>query len=143
MFDPASTFQKDRFAHLLGIELVEVSAGHAVARLRLAGDHLNGVQIAHGGALFTLADLAFALASNSHGYLAVALSASIQFLRPATAGSVLTARASELSRGSRVSSYLIRITDESEQVVAVFQGLAYRKSDRTSSQPQPHDQEAR
>jgi acyl-CoA thioesterase len=124
-------FEKDRFAHLLGIELTEVEPGHATARLRVAGEHLNGVQIAHGGALFTLADLAFAMACNSYGYTAVALSASIHFLKPAVAGAVLRAEAREISRGGKVSTYTVQITDEStQQVLVAFQGLAYRKSDR-------------
>ena len=71
----------DRFAAACGVRLVAVRPGYARATLRLRPQHLNGVGVAQGGAIFTLADLAFAAACNSHGTVAVALDVSISYMR--------------------------------------------------------------
>jgi acyl-CoA thioesterase len=121
-------FKGDRYAAHSGIELIDVSPGHARARVRVQPMHLNGLNIAHGGAIFTLADFAFALAANSHGTAAVAINASITILKAVSSG-MLTAEARELARNHRLGTYDVRITDEAGDLVAQFQGLAYRKSD--------------
>jgi acyl-CoA thioesterase len=69
-------FKRDLFAHHVGIELIEAHNGYAKASLAIKEHHLNGVGRVHGGVIFTLADLAFAAASNSQGRVAVAISAS-------------------------------------------------------------------
>ena len=61
---------------------------------------LNAADVVHGGALFTLADLAFAVASNSRGQLALSINASISYLKAAR-GPLLTAEAKEVSCNSR------------------------------------------
>ena len=121
-------FKKDRFAALAGIELMSVSPGQASSRMLLQPEHLNGMGTAHGGALFTLADFTFAAACNSHGTVAVAISASINFMKAATQG-CLKAEARELSKNSRIGAYTVEVTDEQGELVAIFQGLAYRKKD--------------
>ena len=121
--------RRDRFAAHCDVELVEVQAGRAVTRMVLAERHLNGVGTAHGGAIFTLADLAFAAACNSHGTLAVAINVSISYVKAAVRGT-LTAVAEEESCHPRLGSYKVRVTDESGDVVAIFQGMAYRKKER-------------
>jgi acyl-CoA thioesterase len=118
--------RRDRFAAAVGIRLLEVREGYARARLRLARDHLNGVGIAQGGAIFTLADLAFAAASNSRGVVAVALDAGITFVRAATTGT-LTAEAREQAVTRRTSVCTVRVTDAGGDLVALFHGTAYRK----------------
>ena len=122
-------FAKDHFAKHAGIESLEAKDGHATARMPLRDEHMNGLGIAHGGAIYTLADMVLGAASNSHGYPAVALSASIHFVKSARAGDVLHADARELHRGRRVSSYEIRITNNAGELVATLQGLAYRVGD--------------
>jgi acyl-CoA thioesterase len=119
---------RDRWAAAAGAKLVEVRDGYARARLRLAPVHLNGVGVAQGGAVFTLADFAFAAASNSHGVVAVALDTSITFVR-ATVRGVLTAEAREESVSRRVSVCTVRVTDASGQLVALFRGTAFRKEE--------------
>ncbi len=122
----------DRFAAAAGAALVEVRAGYSRARMRLRPGHLNGVAVAQGGAVFTLADFAFAAASNSHGTVAVALDTSITFARAATTG-VLTAEAREESLSRRVSVCNVRVTDEEGRIVALFRGTAFRKDEPISS----------
>jgi len=118
--------KNDRFASLIGIELIEAGNGKAKAKLEVGDDHLNALGIAQGGAIFTLADTAFAAASNSHGNIAVAINANISFLKSAGKG-VLYADAEESSKNSKIASYMIRITNGNNELIAIFQGMVYRK----------------
>ena len=102
--------QRDRFARHCGIELVEVGPGTARARLTVRDEHLNGVDTCHGGAIFTLADFAFAADCNSHGTVAVALNVSITYLTAACVGDVLEATAEEVAKKKKVGDYLVRVT---------------------------------
>lgn len=120
--------EHDLLARYLGIELLELGKGSAVARMEIKEEHLNSVRTVHGGALFSLADFAFAAACNSHGNIAVAVQASISFMRAASSG-VLKAVASEISAEKSLGFYDIKITDEKGDLIAVFHGVAYRKRD--------------
>jgi acyl-CoA thioesterase len=130
--DPAALARRllrgDRWAALAGATLVEVREGYARARLRLRPDHLNGVGVAQGGLVFTLADFAFAAASNSRGTVAVGLDTSMTFVRGPAAGT-LTAEAREESLSRRVSVCTVRVTDARGELVALFRGTAFRKED--------------
>jgi acyl-CoA thioesterase len=121
-------FKNDRFASHSGVELIQVNPGQATARMTIQQSHLNGWNTAHGGAIFTLADFAFAAAANSHGTLAVAVNVSITFMKAARSGT-LTAEAREISANPKLASYTVEVRDEQQDLVAVFQGLAYRKKE--------------
>ena len=116
----------DKFALHAGIELLEVKNGSAKVRMVVQPFHINGVGLVHGGALFTLADFAFAAAANSHDEVAVAINASISYLKGIKAGT-LYAEAEELSNSRRISVYSIKITDDAGQLIAIFQGMAYKR----------------
>jgi len=122
-------FENDRFAEYVGIELMEVTPGKAKVRLKIRPEHLNGVDVVHGGTIFTLADFAFAVASNSHGTIALGINASISYLKAARGG-VLTAEAIEVARNPKLATYQINITDEKNDLIAAFQGTVYRKKDK-------------
>jgi acyl-CoA thioesterase len=122
--------ENDRFARHVGAELLEVSEGRAKARLRLDERHLNGAGMVHGGVIFSLADLAFEVACNSYGTLALAINVNISFMRAAAPGGTLLAEAEEVSLNPRLGTYDIRITDDHGELVATFQGMAYRKKDK-------------
>lgn len=120
--------QKDRFAARNDITLVHVEPGRSRAKLALQPHHCNGLGMAHGGAVFTLADFAFAAAANSHGTIAVAVNTSITFIK-AAAGPYLWAEAREVSKNFKLGTYTVEVKDEAGELVALFQGLAYRKKD--------------
>jgi acyl-CoA thioesterase len=120
-------FKNDRIAEQMGIELIEISPGRAVARMKLTEQHYNALDIAHGAALFALADVAFAAASNSHGTQAVGVNATISYTRAVSTGT-LTAEANELSRARRLATYTVNITDDTGETAALFQGTVYRKN---------------
>lgn len=122
-------FKRDLFAGKNGIEMVEIGLGSAVARMVVTSEHLNAVGTVHGGALFSLADFAFAMAANSGGQVTVAINVSISYFKALSSG-VLTARAREVSGGGRIASYTVEIRDEPGDLVALFQGMAYRKRER-------------
>ena len=88
--------------------------------------HINGVGLVHGGALFTLADFAFAAAANSHEEVAVGINASISYLKAVKSGT-LYAEAEEISNSRKISVYSIKITDEHDELVAMFQGISHYK----------------
>lgn len=120
-------FKRDRFASLAGIELTEVSEGHSKARMLVKEEHLNGGDVCQGGALFTLADLAFAAAVNSHRVLTVSTSSNITFFRPVAKGSYVYAEATEIVDHRRMPFAEVRLTDDQGRLVAVFTSSGYRK----------------
>lgn len=120
-------FSQDRYAALSGIEIVDVGEGFCSARMNIEDKHLNSVNIVHGGAIFTLADLAFAVASNSRGMVALAINAHISFLQAVTGGT-LTATATEVEEPGRLGSYDVVVADENGNKIAVFSGMVYRKN---------------
>jgi acyl-CoA thioesterase len=121
-----SFFHRDLFTEYVGIELLSAEGGRAKARLRLKDHHRNSIGLIQGGAIFTLADLAFAAAVHSRGRIAVAVHCSISYLKAAK-GDLLQAEAEEVSCGPKLAVYIIRITDASGEVIAFFEGTAYRK----------------
>jgi acyl-CoA thioesterase len=127
--DVKAFFRKDAFANFVGIELIAAGEGRATARLELTDHHRNGLGLVHGGAIFALADLAFAAAVNSRGRAAVAIHCSISYLKAAE-GESLLAEADEVSCGPKIASYTIRITDGTGALIARFEGMAYRKKER-------------
>ena len=122
-------FKGDNLAKYLGIELVDVSRGKAVAKMVIKDEHLNGIGTVHGGAIFTLADFAFAVAANSHGRVTVAINVSISYMKAVSSGN-LTAVAREVSLNPKIASYTVNICNEDGELIAIFQGLAYRKRDK-------------
>jgi acyl-CoA thioesterase len=117
-------FRRDTFAHGAGIRLLEVRPGYARARMTVTPAHWNGVDVVQGGAVFTLADLAFAAACNTAGPVALAINVSISFLRAVERGT-LTAEAREVSRTSRLSTVEVEVRDGRGAAVALFHGTAY------------------
>ncbi|MDQ6619553.1 MAG: methylmalonyl Co-A mutase-associated GTPase MeaB [Pseudomonadota bacterium] len=127
--------QRPDFARSAGVELVEGGAGHAVVRMTVGPEHLNFNGTCHGGMLFTLADAAFGLASNSHGMLAAGIDAHITYHTATRDGDVLMAAAREISRSHRIAVYRIEVT-RGETLVAGFTGTVYISS-RGNASPSP------
>ena len=114
-------FDRDTASKSLGIELLEAADGRATVRMRVTGEMVNGHALTHGGYVFLLADTAFACACNSRGPVTVAAGADITFLRPTTAGDILTAYAVERVTNGRSGIYDVTVTRDGE-VVAEFRG---------------------
>ncbi|MCU0942682.1 MAG: hydroxyphenylacetyl-CoA thioesterase PaaI [Hydrogenophaga sp.] len=106
----------------LGMELLACEPGRARMRMAVRPLHLNGHRICHGGFIFTLADSTFAIACNSHNRNAVAAGCSIEFLRPAHDGDVLTCEGVEQTLSGRHGIYDMKVTNQRGEVVAMFRG---------------------
>ena len=124
----------DLFARHLGIEMLEYAEGKARARMEIKAHHLNSAGMLHGGAIFSIADAVFSVASNSHGTLAVAINVSISYFKAIKNGTLI-AEAEEVSISPKLATYLIRIEDGNGDTLALFQGTVYRKKDRLSELP--------
>ena len=122
-------FKKDKFAAFVGIKLVEIKTGYAKVELEISEDHLNAVNIIQGGVIFTLADFAFAVASNSQGQVAVSINASISYFQ-STKGKMLIAEAKEAFTNSKLTNYDVFVHDENNEPIAKFTGMAYRKKEK-------------
>jgi acyl-CoA thioesterase len=110
------------FALCCDIETISVGGGEAVVRMPVDGK-LNALGTVHGGAIFSLADQAFALAANASGDPQVALSASINYLKPARG--TLIAHARLVGENKSTSVYEVLVHD-GDCLVAVFQGTGYK-----------------
>ncbi|NTV25708.1 MAG: PaaI family thioesterase [Chlorobiaceae bacterium] len=124
--DMLKNVKNDRFAQLLGIEILEVSPGYALLELKIEDKHKNGINIVQGGAIFTLADYAFGVASNADGSTTVGINASISYFKAPT-GAYIRAEARAESTGKKICGYKVAIQDEDGSLVATFSGLGYIK----------------
>ena len=123
---------KDALAKYLGIEIEEIRPGYARARMKVTEHLLNGVNVTHGGAVFSLADVVFAAASNAHGPVALALNVNINFFRPTKSGDTLIAEATEENLTKQTGVYRMEVKNEKKQKVAVAHGTVFRKNEEAA-----------
>ena len=115
--------ENDAFAKTLGVSTSHVLPGEVTAHLTVTQDMLNGHGSAHGAVLFTIADVAFAMACNSHAHDAIGRSCSIEYLSPAFVGDALTAEATERAVAGRSGIYDIAVRRDSDgQLLAEMRG---------------------
>jgi phenylacetic acid degradation protein PaaD len=129
-----ATFQPDRVAKLLasdayatglGIELVSVSDDEIVVGLEVSEAHLNFLGVGHGGMVFSLADCAFSLASNSAGPRAVAVDTHLVLTAATGAGDRLEATIREVSRGRTLGTYRAEVRRQDGRVAGLFTGTVF------------------
>ena len=126
-------FKNDRFATGVGIVIDSVTETHVVCSLELNEGHKNSVGNVQGGAIFTLADLTFAVHCNlamvcgENIGVTVGQSCSISFLK-STRGSRLTAESSCISKGRRMSVYRISVKDDLGVLIAEMLANAFTSS---------------
>ena len=118
--------EKEPFGKKFGLTLVDVREGYAKVEMVFTPDMENIFGMAHGGAIFSLIDAAFEIASNSHGTMAVALNMNINYLASPEKGAMLTAEAREINRTKKTAVYDICATDDSGKLLASCQSLVYR-----------------
>ncbi|MBN1366009.1 MAG: hotdog fold thioesterase [Syntrophaceae bacterium] len=118
--------EKEPFAKKFGLTLVDVQEGYAKVKMVFTPDLENMFGMAHGGAIFSLIDAAFEIASNSHGTMAVALSMNINYMASPEKGATLTAEAREINKTKRTAAYDIRANDNTGKLLSTCQALVYR-----------------
>lgn len=119
-------YNNDPFSKLLGMQLIAISEGHCKLEMKVTKDMLNGFSIAHGGITYSLADSALAFASNSRGIQSVSIETSINHLSRVIEGDILTATSEEKNLTGRTALYLINISNQNNQAVALFKGIVFR-----------------
>jgi acyl-CoA thioesterase len=115
----------DPFATLLGIEIDEVRDSYARVSLTIKDEYCNAKARTHGGALFTLADQAFAVAINSRGHTAFGLEMKINYFEASRPGERITAIATPVDIRRKVSLWSIELRNEKSELIAAAQGMAY------------------
>lgn len=121
----------DTFSQWLGVEALEVKEGYARIKMTVREEMLNGHRVAHGGISFSLADSAFAFASNSHGQKAVSIETSINHIKPVFEGDELIATAEKESTSKSLGQYIVRV-HRGDELVALFKGVVFRKQEEWS-----------
>ncbi len=119
---------RDRYARYLGVKVTGFGPGTARATMEVTESHLDSMGTVHGGAVFSLADAVFAVASNSHGGIAMAVNVTISYFKAVRSG-LLVAEAKEVSLNRKLATYLITVADENDETIALFQGTVYRKAE--------------
>jgi acyl-CoA thioesterase len=115
----------DRACKALGMRVTAVGPGTATLTMPVREDMLNGHDLCHGGLIATLADSAFAYACNAYNELTVASGFDIHLMDGARLGDMLTASATELSKGGRTGVYDIVVSNQSGEQIAAFRGRSY------------------
>ena len=115
-------FNASEFARLLTMEITEASDGYSRVTMDCAGK-MNPGGVAHGGAIFSLADQAFGIAANCCGTHRVAVSVSIQYIAPAKGKLVAVAR--RVADNGSCDTYRVMV-HEADRPVAEFTGVAFR-----------------
>ncbi|MEN8041398.1 MAG: hotdog fold thioesterase [Actinomycetota bacterium] len=115
----------DPYARAQGVRLDAVTDDGVIVSMEVTADHVNFHGVTHGGALFSLADCAFALASNAHGDAAVAIDTHLAITAASHVGDRLTAIAREKTRGRRLGTYQIEITRTDGRTVGLFTGTVF------------------
>jgi acyl-CoA thioesterase len=115
----------DPYVDLLGVRLVETDGSRVTVAMEVDERHLNFLGVTHGGALFSLADAAFSLASNAAGDRAVAIDTHLVIAGGSRSGDVLTAVAEEATRGRTLGTYRVTVTRGDGRVVALFTGTVH------------------
>jgi len=118
--------ENDFFSQWMGVEVLEVKEGYSRIRMTIRKEMVNGFGIVHGGLPFSLADSAFAFACNNRNNLSVALDVTITFMKAVNVGDVLTAEAKEIHNGRSTGVYLIQVTNQRSDHVALFKGTCFR-----------------
>lgn len=116
----------DRFSQWLGIQVLDIREGYSRIQLTIREEMVNGFGIAHGGICFSLADSALAFACNNRNNLSVALDVTITFIKAVNVADVLTAEAKEIHDGKSTGVYLINVSNQKGQQVALFKGTCFR-----------------
>jgi acyl-CoA thioesterase len=118
--------ENDYFSQWMNVEVLEIKEGYSKIKMAIRKEMVNGFGIVHGGIPFSLADSAFAFACNNRNNLSVALDVTITFTKAVNVGDVLTAEAKEFHNGRSTGVYLITVTNQKDEQVALFKGTCFR-----------------
>ncbi|MFA6472656.1 MAG: PaaI family thioesterase [Candidatus Latescibacterota bacterium] len=119
--------EKDTFAQKLDIEIEEALEGRSKVSMPLGEGTANALGNVHGGAIFSLADMALASAANSEGVLSVAIEANIHYMSPCRSEGILYAIGRKIHETRRLGYYHVEVFQKEGEPIAIIQAMVYRK----------------
>lgn len=119
--------QSDPYAKMLGIKVDEIAEGYAKVSMKIQENMLNFHGSTNGGVVFSLADVAFAIASNSHGQTAVGVNMNMSYMAASFPGEILYCEGKEETKNPKLGLYRMEVTNENGDLVAIAEGMVYRK----------------
>jgi acyl-CoA thioesterase len=125
----AGMLTRDEFSRWLGLEVVELAPGRCRCRMTVREEMVNGFGVAHGAIAYALADSALAFAANTNGRITMSIENGISYPAPVLPGDTLNALCSEERASYRVAFYLVRVTNQRDELVALLRGTVYRTSE--------------
>jgi len=127
----------DGFGQAMGMELLHAAPGEVKLRMRVQRMHINFNQRCHGGAIFSLGDMALGLACNSHGSIATLVDSQMSISTAVEEGEWLIAHATEVARSRKIGTYQVRISRARDDAhIALLNGVVY-VLDRPVTVPEP------
>jgi acyl-CoA thioesterase len=116
----------DTFSQWMGLEIIELIPGKCIVRAKVKPSMLNGFNICHGGITFSIADSAFAFASNSRGIQSLSVETSISHVKKVLPDDTIIAVAIEKHITSKFGHYEVLLTNQHNETVAIFKGTVFR-----------------
>ncbi|MCQ3803642.1 MAG: hotdog fold thioesterase [bacterium] len=123
----------DPFAAHLGAELINPDPMCLQVALRIEAHHTNFMGLVHGGAVYSLADIALSLISNAE-VEAVALGTHLVQAASARIGDRLVATARPATRSRSVATYQITVERGDGKTIGMFTGTVFHRGDRPAGQ---------
>ena len=120
-------FKNDRFATEMGAQIDEIGDHSAKVSLIINEHHKNAMGGVMGGVYFTLADFAFAVASNWQNPGVVGVNVDASFIGVPKSEKIF-ARATLVKDGRTICTYKVDVTDENGDPVSVMQCMGFRKN---------------
>ncbi|MCR5813335.1 MAG: PaaI family thioesterase [Desulfovibrio sp.] len=110
--------ERDQIMRLMDMQVLELKPGYAKITMPLSDKVKNGMGFAHGGTIFSLADIAFGAAANEGTeQFVVTLSTSIEYLRPGALGPLM-AEAKVIRGGKKIQNYEVQVFDGAGELIA-------------------------
>ncbi len=116
--------EKEPIGAFFGMKLLDLSPGHARVSMKLRSEYLTFNGFIFGGIITSIADQAFACATNSMGRPSIATQFNVHFIAAATPGDELTAEGKVLRKGRRVDVCEIAVTNQDGKLIARATGTA-------------------
>jgi len=118
--------ENDYFSQWMQVKVLGIKEGYSKIQMTIRKEMVNGFGIVHGGLPFSLADSAFAFACNNRNNLSVALDVTITFTKAVNVGDILIAEAKEFHNGRSTGVYIITVSNQKNEQIALFKGTCFR-----------------
>ncbi len=124
-------WQTTRYYKHLGMTIEQLACQHCIIKMGIIPELTNGIGIAHGGAIASLADASMGLAIRSCGKNAVTVDLNINFMSPGENGDTLYGYASILKYGNRIIVAESEIKNQARKLIAKTRATFYVTGDLT------------